>query len=111
LGTYAFATLGRLPVFAVDTGLVLTVLQQPMGEDKIPLWLAKTETASRLRGRIESILDWATFRDFREGEYPVRRKGHLEHELPARSKVQKVEHYAALPYAQDGGIHASAAPT
>ena len=104
LATYAFPKIGQLPVAAVDTGLVLSVLQQETGEDKAQLWHAKTETASRLRGRLESILDWAAFRGYREGENPARWKGHLEHELPARSKVQKVEHHAALPYAELGAF-------
>ena len=104
LATYAFPKIGQLPVAAIDTGLVLSVLQQETGEDKAQLWHAKTETASRLRGRLESILDWAAFRGYREGENPARWKGHLEHELPARSKVQKVEHHAALPYAELGAF-------
>ncbi|WP_161866813.1 tyrosine-type recombinase/integrase [Pseudomonas yangonensis] len=104
LATYAFPKIGQLPVAAIDTGLVLSVLQQETGEDKAQLWHAKTETASRLRGRLESILDWAAFRAYREGENPARWKGHLEHELPARSKVQKVEHHAALPYAELGAF-------
>jgi hypothetical protein len=96
LATYAFPKIGHLSVAAIDTGLVLSVLQQQeTGEDKAQLWHAKTETASRLRGRIESILDWASFRGLREGENPARWKGHLEHELPARNKVQKVEHVVA----------------
>ena len=104
LATYAFPKIGQLPVAAIDTVLILNVLQQETGEDKAQLWHAKTETASRLRGRLESILDWAAFRGYREGENPARWKGHLEHELPARSKVQKVEHHAALPYAELGAF-------
>lgn len=104
LATYAFPKMGHLPVAAIDTGLVLSVLQQETGEGKAQLWHAKTETASRLRGRLESILDWAAFRGYREGENPARWKGHLQHELPARSKVQKVEHHAALPYAELGAF-------
>ena len=100
LATYAYPTIGHLPVALIDTGMVLEVLQQHVEPGAQPLWLAKTETASRLRGRIESILDWATFRGYREGNNPARWKGHLEHELPARSKVQKVEHHAALPYTE-----------
>ena len=80
--------------------MVLEVLQQAVGSAGQTLWLNKTETASRLRGRIESILDWATFRGYRQGNNPARWKGHLEHELPARNKVQKVEHHAALAYAE-----------
>ena len=100
LATYVHPKFGHLPVASVDTGMVLDVLQQPVGSDSQSLWLNKTETASRLRGRIESILDWATFRGYRQGNNPARWKGHLEHELPARNKVQKVEHHAALAYVE-----------
>jgi hypothetical protein len=65
-----------------------------------PLWATKPETASRVRGRIESILDWAKVRGLREGENPARWKGHLDHLLPARSKARKVKHHAALAYAE-----------
>ena len=100
LATYVHPKFGHLPVASIDTGMVLDVLQQSVGSAGQTLWLNKTETASRLRGRIESILDWATFRGYRHGNNPARWKGHLEHELPARNKVQKVEHHAALPYAE-----------
>jgi integrase len=90
LATYARPIMGALPVQAIDTALVLKVLE--------PIWAAKPETASRLRGRIESILDWAKVRGYREGENPARWRGHLDKLLPARSKVRKVEHHAALPY-------------
>jgi integrase len=65
-----------------------------------PIWNTKTETASRLRGRIESVLDWATARGYRTGENPARWRGHLENLLPKKSKVRRVEHYAALPYGE-----------
>jgi len=89
LSTYA-AMIGLLPVQAVDTALVLKVLE--------PIWTTKPETASRLRGRIESILDFAKARGYRDGENPARWRGHLNKLLPARSKVRQVEHHAALPY-------------
>jgi integrase len=63
-----------------------------------PIWTVKPETAGRVRGRIESILDWAATRGYRTGENPARWRGHLENLLPARSKVRRVEHYAAMPY-------------
>ncbi|AOG24572.1 tyrosine-type recombinase/integrase [Acidovorax sp. RAC01] len=100
LTTYVYPKFGSFPVASVDTGMVLEVLQQPVGAAGQPLWLNKTETASRLRGRIESILDWAAFREYRQGDNPARWKGHLEHELPARNKVQRVVHHAALPYSE-----------
>jgi integrase len=92
LATYAEPIIGALPVQAIDTALVLKVIE--------PLWTSKPETASRLRGRIESILNWATARGYRAGENPARWRGHLDNLLPARSKVRKVEHHAALPYAE-----------
>jgi integrase len=91
LKTYAYPLIGSLPVAAVDTSLVMKVLQ--------PIWNAKPETASRLRGRIEAILNWATAREFRTGPNPARWRGHLDNLLPARSKIARVEHHAALPYA------------
>jgi integrase len=94
LATYAEPVIGALPVQAVDTALVMKVLE--------PIWYDKAETASRLRGRIESILDWAKVSGYRTGDNPARWRGHLDHLLPARSKVQKVQHHAALPYDEMG---------
>lgn len=79
---------------AVDVALVEKVLK--------PIWTKKTETASRVRGRIEAVLDWAKARGYRTGENPARWRGGLENLLPARSKVQRVQHHAALPYDQLG---------
>jgi integrase len=90
LKDYASPVIGDLAVSAVDTGLVLRVLE--------PLWASRPETASRLRGRIESVLDWAKVRGYRDGENPARWKSHLDHLLPARSRVRKIRHHAALPY-------------
>jgi integrase len=92
LSSYAYPVFGKLPVQAVDVGLVMKAIE--------PIWTEKPETASRIRGRIESVLDWATARGYRRGENPARWKGHLENLLPARSKVRKVEHHAALPYGE-----------
>src|SRR5271170_310803 len=69
-----------------------------------PIWNTKPETASRVRGRIESVLNWATARGFRTGENPARWRGHLDHLLPARSKVQKVKHHPARSYADIGAF-------
>lgn len=91
LATYAYPIIGALSVAAVDTSLVMKVLE--------PMWTAKPETANRLRGRIEAVLDWAKVRGYRAGENPARWRGHLDKLLPARSKVRKIEHHAALPYA------------
>lgn len=94
LATYAYPVFGDLPVAAVDDALVLKVL--------MPIWESKTETATRVRGRIESVLDWATFSKFRQGENPARWKGHLDNSLAKPDKVAKVKHHAALPYAEIG---------
>jgi integrase len=96
LETYAYPMFGDLPVSVVDIGLVMKALE--------PIWSTKTETASRVRGRIESILDWATVRKYREGENPARWKGNLDSLLPARAKVRNVRHHAALPYDQTGAF-------
>jgi integrase len=92
LKTYAYPVFGDLPVAAVDIGLVLKAIE--------PIWTTKTETASRVRGRIENILDFATVRGYRTGENPARLRGNLEHTLPARNKVRRVKHHPALPYAE-----------
>ena len=94
IATYAYPVFGDLPVAAVDDALVLKVL--------MPIWESKTETATRLRGRIESVLDWATFSKFRQGENPARWKGHLDNSLAKPNKIAKVKHHAALPYADMG---------
>lgn len=99
LAAYAYPLLGALPVQGIDTGLVMKVLE--------PVWITKTETASRLRGRIEAILDWAAARKYRQGENPARWKGHLDKLLPARSKVQKVIHHPALAYDEMGEFMAA----
>jgi integrase len=90
LATYAEPVIGKLSVQAIDTALVLKVLE--------PIWTTKPETAGRVRGRIEAVLDWAKVRDYRAGENPARWRGHLDKLLAARGKVRKVEHHAALPY-------------
>ena len=72
---------GNIAVGAIDTGLVLKVLES--------VWKAKTETASRVRSRIENVLDWAKVRGYRQGDNPARWKGHLDKLLPAPAKVRK----------------------
>jgi integrase len=102
LAMYAHPVIGTLSVQAIDTALVCKVLQQTVrAERRYPageLWTARPETAGRLRGRIEAVLDWARVRGHREGENPARWKGHLDKLLPARSKVRKVKHHPALDY-------------
>ena len=92
LMTYAYPHFGNLLVKDVAQEHVLKALE--------PIWKTKTETATRLRGRIESILDWATVRKYRTGDNPARWKGHLDKLLPAPGKIQKVEHHKALPASQ-----------
>lgn len=92
LTQYAYPVVGEMPIKNVDTALVLRILE--------PIWTTKTETASRIRSRLENVLDWATTRGYRSGDNPARWKGHLENLLPKPSKVKKVEHHAALPYIQ-----------
>ena len=101
LETYAYPVIGELSVASVTIAHILNILE--------PIWATKTETASRLRGRIESVLDWAKVRGYRDGENPARWRGHLDKTLPARNKVQKVEHHAALPYAEIGAFMADLA--
>jgi integrase len=98
LSGYTYPVFGDLPVDLVDEALVLKVL--------MPIWGEKTETATRLRGRIESVLDWATFNKYRQGENPARWKGHLEHSLAKPNKVAKVTHHPALPYQDIGSFMA-----
>ena len=92
LGRYVFPVFGSLPAQSIDTGLVMKVIE--------PIWNEMPETANRVRGRIESVLDWATARGYRTGENPARWRGHLENLLPAKMNVRRVKHYAALPYTE-----------
>lgn len=96
LSTYANPIFGALPVASVDTTLVLKVLE--------PIWATKTETATRLRGRIEQVLDWATVREFRQGENPARWRGHLDKLLGKPSKLQNIEHHPSLPWREIGAF-------
>ena len=89
LKAYVYPILGALPVPALDTGLVLKVLE--------PIWGEKPQTANRVRGRIESVLNWAKARGYRTGENPAAWRGHLDHLLPARSRVRRIQHYPRSP--------------
>jgi integrase len=90
LETYAYPVLGHLSVQAVETAHIMKILQ--------PIWTKKTETASRVRGRIEKVLDRAKALKLRDGENPARWTGHLDQLLPRKSQVAPVEHHPALPY-------------
>lgn len=94
LATFAGPVLGSMLVRHVETPHVLAVLE--------PIWTTKTETADRLRGRIERVIDWATVRGLREGLNPARWRGHLDMLLPKPSKVAQVKHHAALPWREIG---------
>ena len=96
LDQYAYPIMGSLSVALVDLAHVMKALE--------PLWKTKNETASRLRGRIESVLDWATVRGYRKGDNPARWKGHLDKLLPRPSKVAKVEHHPALAAQEVGAF-------
>lgn len=96
LETYANPVIGALPVQSVDIGLVMRILE--------PIWEIKTETATRVRSRIELVLDWAKVRGYRDGDNPARWRGHLDKIFPKRSKVAPVEHHEALPYADVGAF-------
>ncbi|MBR1286636.1 integrase arm-type DNA-binding domain-containing protein [Bradyrhizobium sp. AUGA SZCCT0177] len=89
---YTYPALGKLPVAAIDKALVLKAIE--------PIWYSKTETASRVRGRIEAVLDFAKTRGYRSGENPAAWDGNLIHALPARNTIAKVEHHAALPFTE-----------
>lgn len=101
LADYAFPVLGKLGVGMIGTADVTRVLE--------PIWRDKPETAARVRGRIEAVLDYAAAREWRTGENPARWRGHLANILPARAKLARVEHHAALPWRDVGAFMATLA--
>jgi integrase len=96
LATYAYPVIGSMPVNKIGsnggTDMIMQVLQ--------PIWYIKTETANRVRGRIEAVIDWAKANGYRDGENPARWRGDLDKLLPARGKVAPVKHRRALPFAE-----------
>jgi integrase len=90
LKTYATPIIGKVIVRDIDTDMVMQILE--------PIWNTKTDTAKRLRGRIESILDWAKVLKRREGDNPARWRGHLDKLLAAPADIRKVRHHPALPF-------------
>jgi integrase len=92
LAAYVYPVIGNMPVASVDTPLVLKVIK--------PLWERAPVTAGRVRGRIESVLGWATVHHYRTGDNPARWTGHLEHALPSRSEISAVKHHVAMPFDQ-----------
>jgi integrase len=103
LRDYAYPVLGELAAASIDTTLVLKVLE--------PIWNTKTETASRLRGRIESVLDFAKALKVREGDNPAAWRGNLDDILPAPGQVAAVDHHAALDYRKIAELMARLAAT
>lgn len=99
LETYAAPVIGKVLVRDVELSHVVRVLE--------PIWLSKTETAQRVRGRIENVLDWARVRGYRTGENPARWRGHLDMLLPTPGRVKVVAHHAALPFDQLGAFMAA----
>lgn len=94
LETYAYPVIGTIPVDQVDTAMVLKILE--------PIWRTKTETASRVRGRVETILDYATAHSLRSGDNPARWRGHLKRLLPEPREISPVKHLSAMAIADVG---------
>ena len=95
---YADPVIGELPVAAVELPHIVSLLK--------PIWETKTETATRVRQRIETVLGWATVSGFRSGDNPARWKGNLEHALPNPSKIRTVRHFPAIPWHEVGSFMA-----
>jgi integrase len=98
LEIHAMPVLGDVAVGVVDKALVIKALE--------PVWKSMPDTASRVRGRIEAVLDWAAVRDYRTGPNPAQWRGLLDKVFPARSRVHKVKHHDALPYPEMAGFFA-----
>ena len=96
LANYASPVIGAVPVSKIETEHIMRILT--------PIWSTKTETATRVRGRIEKVLDWAKVQGYRTGDNPAAWRGHLSEALPKPSKVAKEEHFAALPGAEIGAF-------
>lgn len=96
LETYAYPIIGKVFVGSIGLEHIVKVLE--------PIWTTKTETATRLRGRIEAVLDWATVRGYRKGENPARWRGHLDKVLAQPGKVKSIEHHAALDWREIGAF-------
>ena len=98
LASYAYPMIGKLPVAAIELAHVLRVLE--------PLWQDKTETATRVRQRIEAVLNWATVSGYRSGDNPARWRGNLDMVLPKPGKLKRVKHHRALPFGKIGAFMA-----
>lgn len=96
LTKYASPVVGNMPVSDIELHHIIRILE--------PIWTTKTETASRLRGRIEAVLAWATVHGYRSGDNPARWKGHLDAVLAKPGKIRRVQHHQALPVAEMGAF-------
>lgn len=99
LQTFAYPVIGKMHVADVGLAHIMQVLE--------PIWATKTETASRLRGRLENVLDWARARGYRTGENPARWRGHLDKLLATPGKIAKVVHHPAVPVDDVAAFHAN----
>lgn len=97
LKTYAYPVFGDLYVSDIDLSMIMKVIK--------PIWITKTDTANRVRQRIESILDWAAVHEYRSNDNPARWHGYLNKLLPDKSSVKTVQHYKAMPYAEIPGFY------
>lgn len=102
LKSYVFPKIGQVQVAKIETADVIGALT--------PIWIDKPETASRVRQRIEAVIDYATALGIRSGDNPARWRGHLDHLLPKPKKVRAVKHHPALPHAQTADFMAALAP-
>jgi integrase len=98
LNTYASPVIGKLSVAQVDANHIVKILQ--------PIWSTKSETADKLRSRLERVLDWARASGYRSGENPAKWKGELQHRLPPLSRVQVIKSHVAVPYADVPALYA-----
>jgi integrase len=101
--TYVSPLIGSMPVEQIDTALVVKVLAQPDDKGQ-QFWQVKNETATRVRGRVESILGWATTSGFRSGDNPARWKGHLENLLATISRAQRIKNHPSLEWTRMGAF-------
>jgi integrase len=98
LERHAMPIIGAIPVSDIEFTHILKILD--------PIWAEKTETATRVRQRLEAVLTWATVSGYRSGENPARWRGHLEAVLPKPSKLKSESHFPALPWQEIGAFMA-----
>jgi integrase len=106
IATFVNPRIGKMRVDQINTGHIAKLLEQEIkkrsGEVEGPFWNVRTETATRVRQRIEVILDWCRAHEYIKGDNPARLKGALAHLLPKANKIQKKSHHPALPFQQIG---------